>query len=137
MLYVPKRSNTIEASFHLSGRRFDLPSGDWPKLGAYAATRPDLPIDNVNIFEANWGFKEAVKDGDSTDEVIAMLLNKIYAHRAEFVSFKRENLLHATVECYVAYALDQPLTGLSEETIRRMAELECSFGIEVVKLRTP
>lgn len=132
-----KVENRIEVNFLLCGKRFVLPETEaaWSRLGTLEYTRPELPVDNVNLFEAGWGFREERRNATSLDEVVRATINKVWKHRRKLREFAEKHRLRLILDCYVEYRSDSPLIELRSETIRQMADLQASLGMEVVRLR--
>ena len=80
------------------------------------------------------GFSTKAINCRSFDEVVQIVLCKIWPFHEEVCSFQRANNLRAFLDCYVEYRVDRPLINLEPDSLKKMASLECSFGLEVVRL---
>ena len=120
----------------LCGKRFELgASGNtWGSLGRLAYAKPGLPVDNVRIFEAGWEVRRTYRNLPSLEKAVDLTLCRVVAYKAAVRRFVARHKLRVFLDCYIEYRVDAPLINLSDDSIRLLAYLNGSFGLEVVKL---
>jgi hypothetical protein len=137
LTYHPDHSDVlIEVGFLLHGERFEMPKEGWAKLGKLEAVKESLRdyVDNVHLFECTWYFRQTARRVSSLDEVVSDVLLVVWPHRSAISKFRREKQLRVYLDCYVEYRADKPLINLESQTLKRMADLNCSIGLDVVQL---
>jgi hypothetical protein len=134
---APLFHNRIRVRLMMCGTRFKIGKRElkWSHLGTFYGPDSYAPyVDNVNIFEAAWIIDKKHSDVRSLDEGISGILEEIWVHKTKLLFFANERRLRFIVDCYVEYRETAPLLELGQESIKKLATLGCSVGLEVVKL---
>lgn len=125
----------ITAIFSIAGRDFDAgectlaiglkPSAIWHQKIPELRQRADLP--NVN-----WNIIRESKNLYSVNDVVHQVIDAVWSHRDRIEDYVRDKSLDVVITCTVTVFDERPELDLSAPTIRRMADLKCSFSLDVI-----
>lgn len=102
------------------------PTTVWRQRHAHLTDHPDIP-------NTNWIVEIRHRELDDVNEAVDELLDLIWPRRAEIRAYLHHSGAMASVVCAVHLGNndERPVYELSAQTIKRLAELECDFSLDI------
>ena len=123
----------ISAWYCIGGRDFD--PDEVTRASGLEPTEiwraPEVTRDTPELDNVNWivGFRKVPYY--STEEAVAAALDLVWPYRERLTAYVAAHPRSASLECTVTIEVDRPVYELSVETMKRLVELECEFGLDV------
>lgn len=130
---------TMSAHFFLSGRDFDVdevtkvigiaPTETWRQSRRELVARRDLPTQC-------WKFGYKNRPCESVDDIVSEVLGAIWPNRVRLLEYLENTPLDCGVECAVSIYGERPIYELLSETVKKIADLDCRFILDIYDYST-
>lgn len=124
----------ISTEFFVAGDSFDTeactrlfgmnPTEVWRQKRQELVDRPD--ISNVA-----WLIRKSKRPLYSVDDAVNEVLDVVWPARQAIRDFADQNAVDIGINCNVTIYEDRPVYELSRQSINRLAQIGCSFGLDI------